>query len=135
MIFMQKHTIKGLTTAAGVWATAGIGMAVGAGMYFVGIGVMLLIFVGQIMLHGRLNWMASPKIEKLLLVIEKEEEALELILKRLEELHVSVLAFEMDRQEEEMTLALTLQAKGGFALEKLISVLGSDKLVKKIKME
>ncbi len=104
-------------------------------MYFVGIGVMLLIFVGQIMLHGRLNWMASPKIEKLLLVIEKEEEALELILKRLEELHVSVLAFEMDRQEEEMTLALTLQAKGGFALEKLISVLGSDKLVKKIKME
>lgn len=135
MIFMQKHTIKGLTTAAGIWATAGIGMAIGAGMYFVGVGVMLLIFGGQILLHGRLNWIASPKIENLLLVIENEEAALELILKRLGELQVSVLALEMDRQDEEMTLALTLQTRGGFALETLISRIGNDKLVKKIKME
>lgn len=135
MIFMQKHTVKGLTTAAGIWATAGIGMAVGAGMYFVGIGVMLIIFVGQIMLHGRLSWLTSPKIEKLALVIENEEEALERILKRLGDLHVSVLAFEMDRQDEEMLIVLTLQMKGGYDLETLLLIVGSDKLVKKIKME
>ncbi|MFD3258616.1 MgtC/SapB family protein [Paenibacillus lentus] len=135
MIFMQKHTVKGLTTAAGIWATAGIGMAVGAGMYFIGIGVMLIIFVGQIMLHGRLSWLTSPKIEKLALVIENEEEALERILKRLGDLHVSVLAFEMDRQDEEVLIVLTLQMKGGYDLETLLLIVGSDKLVKKIKME
>ena len=35
MIFVHKNTITGLTTAAGVWATAGVGLAIGAGMYVV----------------------------------------------------------------------------------------------------
>lgn len=135
MIFMQKHTVKGLTTAAGIWATAGIGMAVGAGMYFVGIGVMIIIFVGQIALHGRLSWLTSPKVEKLALVIENEEEAMERLLRQLGELHVSVLAFELDRQDEEMLVVLTLQIKGGHDLETLLLKIGSNKLVKKIKME
>ena len=36
-ILVRKEQISGLTTAAGVWATAAIGMAIGAGMYFIGI--------------------------------------------------------------------------------------------------
>ena len=31
-IIFQKQFVRGLTTAAGMWATAGIGMAVGGGM-------------------------------------------------------------------------------------------------------
>ena len=37
VIFKNGGTVKGLTTAAGIWMTAGIGLAVGAGMYFIGI--------------------------------------------------------------------------------------------------
>jgi len=33
LIFMKGGTIKGLTTAAGIWTTAAIGIAVGCGMY------------------------------------------------------------------------------------------------------
>ena len=36
-IIFQKQIVRGLTTAAGIWATAGIGLAVGAGMYTIGI--------------------------------------------------------------------------------------------------
>ena len=32
-IIFQKHVVRGLTTAAGLWVTAAIGMACGAGMY------------------------------------------------------------------------------------------------------
>ena len=32
IIIYRKHEIHGLTTAAGVWATAGVGMAAGAGI-------------------------------------------------------------------------------------------------------
>ncbi|MBJ8191627.1 MgtC/SapB family protein, partial [Bacillus cereus] len=38
MIFTQKNRIKGLTTAAGIWTTAGIGIAVRARMYGLGAG-------------------------------------------------------------------------------------------------
>lgn len=51
MIFVHKNTVTGLTTAAGIWATSGIGMAIGAGMYTLGIGATLIILVAQLLLH------------------------------------------------------------------------------------
>ncbi|MEG1553443.1 MAG: MgtC/SapB family protein [Rikenellaceae bacterium] len=45
-IIFNKQIIRGLTTAAGLWATAGIGLAVGAGMYVLGIAAMVLTLIG-----------------------------------------------------------------------------------------
>jgi putative Mg2+ transporter-C (MgtC) family protein len=42
-IIFQKQIVRGLTTAAGIWATAGIGLAVGAGMYTISIAATLLL--------------------------------------------------------------------------------------------
>ena len=36
IIFMRDKKISGLTTAAGIWATSGIGMAIGGGFWFFG---------------------------------------------------------------------------------------------------
>lgn len=51
MIFVHKGSITGLTTAAGIWATSGIGMAIGAGMYVLGIGATIVILCAQLLLH------------------------------------------------------------------------------------
>ncbi len=51
VIFKNGNTVKGLTTAAGIWATAGIGLAIGSGMYLVGIFVTALISILQIVMH------------------------------------------------------------------------------------
>ena len=45
-ILIQKQFVRGLTTAAGLWATSGIGLAVGGGMYWIGVCAMLLTLVG-----------------------------------------------------------------------------------------
>ncbi len=45
-IILQKQIVRGLTTAAGIWATSGIGLAVGAGMYAVGISATLFVLLG-----------------------------------------------------------------------------------------
>ena len=50
-ILVRKEQVSGLTTAAGVWATAAIGMAIGAGMYFIGIICTVLLFLIQILFH------------------------------------------------------------------------------------
>ena len=44
-IILQKQIVRGLT-AAGIWATAGIGLAVGAGMYAIGIATTVLTLIG-----------------------------------------------------------------------------------------
>lgn len=54
-IIFEKHYIKGLTTAAGIWATAGIGIAVGAGMYDVGIFSTVLVLIGLEVLNRLLK--------------------------------------------------------------------------------
>lgn len=51
VIFVRGATIRGLTTAAGIWTTAVIGMAIGAGMYPLGIFTTVLIVVLQLFLH------------------------------------------------------------------------------------
>lgn len=45
-IILQKQIVRGLSTAAGVWATSGIGLAIGAGMYGVGIAATVLVLLG-----------------------------------------------------------------------------------------
>ncbi|MBO5670723.1 MAG: MgtC/SapB family protein, partial [Clostridia bacterium] len=47
VIFVRGATIRGLTTAAGIWTTAVIGMAIGTGMYPLGIFTTVLMVVLQ----------------------------------------------------------------------------------------
>ncbi|MDE5924638.1 MAG: MgtC/SapB family protein, partial [Muribaculaceae bacterium] len=51
-----KGSVKGLTTAAGIWISAIIGMAVGIGMYVVSIGSTLLILVVLVMFDWYEHW-------------------------------------------------------------------------------
>lgn len=51
IIIYRKDTLHGLTTAAGIWATAGIGMAFGSGMYFLGLVGMSILLIVQVVLH------------------------------------------------------------------------------------
>ena len=51
MIFVRGANIKGLTTAAGIWSTAAVAMAIGAGMYITGIVSSLIIVLIQILFH------------------------------------------------------------------------------------
>ena len=65
MIYIQRGSIRGLTTASGIWATSGIGMAIGAGMYFVGITATVIILVVQIVLHHKIKFMTQHKTRSL----------------------------------------------------------------------
>ncbi len=51
VIFKNGNSIKGLTTAAGIWFTAAVGLAVGAGMYLVGLFATLVIMLLQFLMH------------------------------------------------------------------------------------
>ena len=46
-IIFQKNAVRGLTTAAGVWVTAAIGLACGAGMYLLATISTILVLVGM----------------------------------------------------------------------------------------
>ena len=69
-IIFQKQFVRGLTTAAGMWATAGIGMAVGGGMYWLGVSATVLTLAGLELLTvlfknlGRCSSISPPRGRK-----------------------------------------------------------------------
>ncbi len=65
MIFVHRNTITGLTTAAGIWTISGVGMAIGAGMYVLGVAATVLILFAQLLLHLRLFRTKHPKLRML----------------------------------------------------------------------
>ena len=62
VIFFRKDAVSGVTTAAGLWATVGIGIALGAGRYFVGCAVTGLIVLIQVVLHHRTPLVRPQKV-------------------------------------------------------------------------
>lgn len=55
MIVYHRNEIHGLTTAAGVWTTAGVGMACGGRLYVVAVGATFMIVLIQCLLHMKIG--------------------------------------------------------------------------------
>ncbi|HEX8561697.1 MAG TPA: MgtC/SapB family protein [Flavobacterium sp.] len=45
ILFLKPATVKGLTTASGLWTIAGIGLATGGGMYFAAVAATLIAII------------------------------------------------------------------------------------------
>ncbi|MDG0790737.1 MgtC/SapB family protein [Cohnella ginsengisoli] len=113
MIILQKQTVKGLTTAAGVWSTAGMGMAIGAGLYIVGAGSALLIVLGQTLLQRTIGRIGQAAAEHIGIRLEDCEGAMEDLLAKLKALQVSLIAIQTNRDDKggvSVDLALKLPA-------------------------
>ncbi|NBD24188.1 MgtC/SapB family protein [Paenibacillus glycinis] len=127
MIFMQRQTVKGLTTAAGIWTTAGIGMAIGANLYVLGIGVTVLILAAQKLLHSGFGWVASPKSEQLAIRLADEDGAMDALQAALRAAGITVLQFRAEKagdgDSRELQLELTLKVPAASEAEKLLPLI------------
>ncbi len=107
MIFVKGHAIQGLTTAAGVWATAGIGMAVGAGMYFIGITSSVAVFLIQLILHRNWKFLRRENEQFLEFVVHNTPESIEKLTNVINELNIHVHDMSYKRIENNM-LSVTI---------------------------
>lgn len=99
MIYIQRGSIRGLTTASGIWATSGIGMAIGSGMYFIGIAATLVILLLQIFLHGKHRFMTQHKARTLKIYGIEKPEFQDYITERLARINVGINEVSIRRNE------------------------------------
>lgn len=71
IIVYRRHEIRGLTTAAGVWATAGVGMAAGAELYIVALGATVIIIAVQCLLHTKWKLFRTKRYTQIKISFEK----------------------------------------------------------------
>lgn len=79
VIFYRKMNVTGVTTAAGIWATVGIGMAFGAGMYVLSAASTLFIVLLQFLFHTRFLYGKNSVTEQITIQVDTKEEIKELL--------------------------------------------------------
>ena len=101
IIFVRRHSIiSGLTTAAGIWATAGIGMAIGAELYFIGISCTILILLIQIILHKNLRWLNIPVSEQINIEFSEDANAISFVQKRFADNNIKIINLKVEKTKK-----------------------------------
>lgn len=90
VIFVKRNSIiRGLTTAAGLWVTAALALAAGAGMYFISIVGTFIVVIFQFGMHSENVQIHKPK-EATLILTYKDRVRTTHILKTLTDLNIRV---------------------------------------------
>lgn len=116
MISVHRDSVTGLTTAAGIWTTASIGMAIGCGMYFLGCFAAVLVVGVQVLLHLKAVRKHLPTVASLCLTLKDDAGGLDTVLQCLAQQRVEVIELELRTQPMDTTEAnLLVRLPGGTA--------------------
>ena len=97
IIVTRQQRVKGLTTAAGLWTSAIIGLCLGAGFYEGGLFATALILLAELV-FSRLEYRMLNRVPEINLYMEyRDRDSLEAILLLFRELNLKVLNMEITR--------------------------------------
>lgn len=126
-IFVNKNKVSGLTTAAGIWATSGVGMAMGSGMYFVGIAATIIIVLSQIFLHMNFKFLQQDRAMKLIVYNVTEENYQAKMRELLQQHHIELHETKIHREKTNIkTYSFTIDVPVDIEEEFLISLIEYD---------
>lgn len=111
-IFLRKDLVRGLTTAATIWATAAIGMAAGAGQYFAAAVTTLLVLIVLMVLKPMERRLFKRRVEATVSLLFRRSDAglegLRQALLRVGAIPQSIRLQEMSETEDRLELQVEL---------------------------
>ena len=122
VIFVRNNLVNGLTTAAGIWATAGVGLALGAGMNVVGISSALLVLLIQFVMH-RVAYFADVASGGLIrMTLVKREGIVQSMEDYLQREKLSVISVKINKtKKDEVKLEFDVVFPPGYKKTKLLA--------------
>ena len=126
VIFVRDVSIKGLTTAAGIWATASVGLAIGAGMYTVGIGATLVMIVFQLLFHRFFRSLENT-VNEFTVVIKDDNDAVKNFRNTLEDNKVLIEKCKMTRNPDStIILDITIKKARTTSMDEILLIAEKD---------
>ncbi|MCK8563214.1 MgtC/SapB family protein [Yersinia ruckeri] len=112
-IMIQKQMVKGLTTAAGMWVTAAIGLVIGSGLYEIGIyGTLMTLVVLEVFRQLSNRLMGHHHYVLIKLLPESVPPVLVTLQKmRIRPVNLSVTQKDSENNDCELTLEVTLSPR------------------------
>ncbi len=134
IIVTKRSQIKGLTTAAGLWATAGLGLAVGIGFYEAAFAGALAILLVITLMQGMDNRMRRKTTRLDVFVEINREHSLSEFLRQVKTMNIEASNFQRERDSEtqaevrsySVTLKLPKRRNHTAVLEELMHIPGVE---------
>ncbi len=126
VIFKNGNVVRGITTAAGIWAVAAIGMAFGAGMYVIGIFTTLFMILVQVFLHKFPVGNDAHNSNEIKIVMIDNEASRAVIKEKLHSEWGLVVGTKVYREDNgRRMLQITVKSTGVMTPEKMLELLDS----------
>lgn len=125
VIFVKSGSVRGLTTAAGIWTTAAIGMAIGAGFYLLGIAVTILLVVIQLLLYRLVPALESIEVAELLIKTKRTPDILEKIKAELDKNNIFISTMKIKKHETELDIRFSVKVQKDHSLQGLFELLSA----------
>lgn len=126
VIFVKSGSVRGLTTAAGIWTTAAIGMAIGAGFYLLGIGVSILLVLIQLLLYRLVPALESIEVAELLIKAKRTPNVLETIKSELDKNNIFISTMKVKKHDNELDIRFSVKVQKDHSLQGLFELLSSN---------
>ena len=127
MIFVHNRAISGLTTAAGIWATSGIGMAIGAGMYLPGITLTIMILIVQTIFRN-FKWMKGHNARQITLTTAYADDMQEQIEKICKEHNILIESTNLKKTENgtKLIFFMSVEMPSTMSEQQVVSLFDGD---------
>lgn len=133
IIFVRNNEVSGLTTAAGIWATAGIGLALGSGMYVIGVCSALLVIVTQTITHKIPALAREPHRGHLRIAVSPEENGVKKIKERILEENIELIFLKIAKESGQTKIDADVVYPGKCDKVEFLSSLAEEEEVLSVK--
>lgn len=124
IIFVRNNLVNGLTTAAGLWATASVGLAMGSGLYVIGIASALVLILMQEITHKIAYFAKVASGGMIRMTLVQETDAIKDMRNFLESFKIDVVSVKINKnKKEEIKLEFEVVYPPGFDKAGLFSKL------------
>lgn len=132
-IMVYGGTIRGLTTAASIWAVAGLGLVVGAGMYAVAVFTTLIILLSLVFLNNFEKLFTRGKTSLVLEIISYSGLPINKVVSVLEDSELKVRQVEVIKVENDLkSIFIKVERKANLNKIELFERLSSIDAVKSV---
>lgn len=121
-IMSDSNKIRGITTAAGVWTTACVGLAVGSGYYIISVAITFLILFVMGALKPITTKIGSKTNSHILTIFVLEEKRISKLIRILADNNIEISKIKYDKENEMLKASVSLSVSDEIKVNDIICI-------------
>jgi putative Mg2+ transporter-C (MgtC) family protein len=127
-ILKYGASIRGLTTAASMWVTAAVGLAIGVGYYWAAVAITIATLISLVVFRWLREWIRrnfARHTETVTFRLSKDADPGELVSALHDLAGVAVRTMQIDRSSDQIEVTVTVKSESGVRLDQMIAQLAT----------